>query len=204
MKKTYHVVVRYLIIALLCGVSPLLAAETPRNPKWATPLYEAGLPNLHRVSDRLYRGAQPTAAGMKRLHDMGIKTVIDLRTFHSDRDEIGKTPLGYAHISMFALLPSHDDIIAALRVINDTERTPVFVHCLHGADRTGIVIAAYRIVMEGWTKDEAIEEMTNGGFGHHAIFKNLTTFIRKLDVERIKQALEKEEHHPEQKSGVRK
>ena len=177
-------------IVLMILIVPAWAENAPRPAKWAAPLHEPGLPNLHRVTAQLYRGGQPTAEGMKRLHEMGIKTVVDLRTFHSDRDEIGETPLEYAHIRMFAMLPTHDDLIAALRVITDAERTPVFVHCLHGADRTGIVIAAYRIVVEGWTKDEAIDEMRNGGFGHHAIFGNLTTFLRELDVERIQQALQ--------------
>jgi len=176
------------VIAVLCA-SAVWAGVEPRPAKWATPLNENGLPNLHRISDQLYRGGQPTAEGMKRLYEMGIKTVVDLRTFHSDRDEIGDTPLAYEHIRMFALLPTHDDIIAALRVMTNPDRAPVFVHCLHGADRTGIVMAAYRIVVEGWTKEEAIDEMKRGGFGHHAIFGNLTTFLRELDVERIKRGL---------------
>ena len=194
MKRAGHTfAVCCVIFALLSAAAPLCADEPPRNPKWATPRHEAGLPNLHRVSDRLYRGAQPTAEGMKRLHEMGVKTVINLRAFHSDRDEIGDTPLAYAHIRMIAVFPEEDEIVHALRILNDAERAPVFVHCMHGADRTGAVIAIYRIVMEGWTKEAAIDEMVHGGFGHHSIFKNLTTFIRELDVERIKQSLEHEE-----------
>ncbi len=194
MKRAGHTfAVCCVIFALISAAAPLCADEPPRNPKWAAPRHEAGLPNLHRVSDRLYRGAQPTAEGMKRLHEMGVKTVINLRAFHSDRDEIGDTPLAYAHIRMIAVFPEEDEIVHALRILNDAERAPVFVHCMHGADRTGVVIAMYRIVMEGWTKDAAIDEMIHGGFGHHSIFKNLTTFIRELDVERIKQLLEHEE-----------
>ena len=179
----------WLVFLLFALIAPAWAGVAPHPLKWATPLHEAGLPNLHRVTDQLYRGAQPTAEGMKRLYEMGIKTVVDLRTFHSDHDQIGDTPLEYEHIRMFALLPSHDEIIEALRVMTDHERAPVFVHCLHGADRTGTVIAAYRIVIEGWTKDEALDEMVNGGFGYHAVFGNLKTFLLELDVERIKAAL---------------
>ena len=179
----------FCIIIMLFCVSTIWAAES-RPAKWAIPLHEKGLPNLHRVSERLYRGGQPTAEGMKRLHEMGVKTIVDLRTFHSDRDEIGDTPLDYIHIRMFALLPNQGEIIEALRVITDVDRAPVFVHCLHGADRTGTVMAAYRIVVEGWTKKDALDEMVNGGFGYHAIFGNLKTFIHELNVEQIKKALQ--------------
>jgi len=65
-------------------------------------------------------------------------------------------------------------------------RTPVFFHCKHGADRTGTMCAVYRIAVCGWSKDEAIAEMTQGGFGYHTVWTNLIKFIRKLDVEDVK------------------
>src|SRR3977135_4498326 len=61
-----------------------------RPPEWAVKLSKPGLPNLHQVTTNLYRGAQPTAKGMAELKAMGIKTVIDLRAYHSDKDELGK------------------------------------------------------------------------------------------------------------------
>ena len=63
---------------------------------------------------------------------------------------------------------------------------PVFVHCLHGADRTGTMCAAYRVVVDGWTKQQAIDEMTKGGYGFHPVWANLPKFIENLDVEKIK------------------
>jgi protein tyrosine/serine phosphatase len=60
------------------------------------------------------------------------------------------------------------------------------VHCQHGADRTGMMTAIYRIAMEGWSKDDAITEMTEGGYGFHAIWKDLVEYVRELDVERLK------------------
>jgi len=59
------------------------------------------------------------------------------------------------------------------------------VHCQHGADRTGMMTAIYRIAVEGWSKEDAIKEMTEGGFGFHAIWKDLPVYVRTLDVERI-------------------
>lgn len=155
--------------------------------EWATPIEREGLPNLHKVSEELYRGAQPTAEGMQELKKMGIKTVVNLRTFHSDRNEIGDTKLDYEHIRMTAWHPEEEDLLRFLQIVTDKARTPIFVHCKHGADRTGVMSAVYRIVIEGWTKEEAIQEMTKGGFGFHKIWKNLIRFVEDLDIKEIKQ-----------------
>jgi len=154
--------------------------------KWAEPIELPGLPNLHKVSKDLYRGAQPTTEGMKQLEKMGIKTVINLRAMHSDRDEIKGTALAYEHINMTTLNIEDKDVIHFLQIVTDPNRTPAFVHCQHGADRTGTMCAIYRIAVQGWSKEEAIEEMTKGGFGYHSIWQNLPNYVRKLDVEEIK------------------
>ena len=66
------------------------------------------------------------------------------------------------------------------------KRAPVLVHCQHGADRTGTMIAVYRIAVQGWSKAKAIREMTGGGFGFHPIWSNLPTWIQQLDIDLIK------------------
>jgi tyrosine-protein phosphatase SIW14 len=184
------------IIFSLCGavaaavifgqLSQSSPVAKPRPSQWATPLHRKGLPNLHQVTPTLYRGAQPTAVGMRQLKAMGIKTVLNLRSFNSDRDKLRDTGLTYEHIYMKAWHPEREDIIRFLQITTDTNRTPVFVHCQHGADRTGLMCAVYRVAVCGWTKDEAIQEMTKGGFRHHAIWTNLVTFIRDLDIDAIK------------------
>ena len=156
------------------------------NPNWAQKLYLPGLPNLHKVSDDLYRGAQPTAEGMKELEKLGIKTIINLRSLHSDRDEMEDVNLTYEHIRMTTLDPDMDDIIRFLKIITDSNSTPVFVHCQHGADRTGTMCAIYRIIIQGWSREDAVEEMTKGGYGFHTIWDNLADYIRELDIEEIK------------------
>ncbi len=162
-------------------------AETiDTQEKWAERIELPGLPNLHKVSDDLYRGAQPTAEGMEQLEKLGVKTVVNLRTIHSDRDEIKGTVLTYEHISMTPLSIEDKYVVRFLRIVTDSNRMPVFVHCQHGADRTGTMCAIYRIVVQGWTKDEAVEEMTKGGFSFHSIWQNLPDYIRKLDIEEIK------------------
>jgi len=157
------------------------------HKKWAERIELPGLPNLHKVSDDLYRGAQPSAEGMRQLEKIGIKTVVNLRSSHSDRDELQGTGLAYEHIEMTAWgKPENEDVLRFLQIVSDGNSLPVFVHCQHGADRTGTVCAVYRIAVQGWNKDEAIEEMTKGGFGFHSIWQNLPDYVRNLNVQNIK------------------
>jgi len=154
---------------------------------WAQRLELPGLPNFYKVSDDLYRGAQPTDEGMRQLKELGIKTVVNLRYIHSDRDELGETGLAYEHINMTTWYSQTEDAIRFLRIVTDSNSTPVFVHCQYGSDRTGTMCAIYRIAVQGWSKNQAIEEMTNGGFGFHRIWKNLVNYVRDLDIEQLKQ-----------------
>ena len=162
-------------------------SEDKRPKKWATPVKLVGAPNLHKVSDQLYRSAQPTAKGMRNLKALGIETIVNLRSFHSDRDEIGDTGLGYEHIYMKAWHPEEKEVVRFLQIVTNTKRTPVLVHCMHGADRTGTMCVAYRVVVQNWTVDAALKEMKDGGFGFHKVWVNLEPWIRKLDFKRIKQ-----------------
>ena len=120
---------------------------------------------------------------MKNLADLGIKTVINLRSFHSDRNEIGDLELGYEHLYMKVWHPEDHELVRFLRTVADEEQTPAFVHCQHGADRTGTLCAVYRIIVQGWSKQEALKEMTEGGFGFHEVFQNLPAYIESLNVE---------------------
>ena len=159
---------------------------TARPEKWAVPMTCGGVPNLHKVSDKLYRSAQPTAEGMTNLVALGIKTVVNLRDNHSDSDEIGGLPLKARRIEIFTGNMKDKYVTDFLSVLDDTNAVPVLVHCQHGADRTGTMCAMYRILREGWTADEAIAEMKNGGYGYHSVWGNLPRFIRKAS-ERMKQ-----------------
>ncbi len=163
-------------------------ATTPRPTHWAHPLDKPGLPNLHKVSDELYRGAQPTGAGMGELAALKVRTVVNLRLLHSDRKMLRGQPMGYEHVGMEAWEAEDDEVIEVLKILTDPAKQPVFVHCKHGADRTGLVVAVYRIVVQGWSKQDAIAEMTEGGFGHHSVWRNLTEYLEQLDVARMKRA----------------
>jgi len=182
-------------LALLClpllacsprpQVLPQAAAQEPTSAHaWAEALERPGLPNLHRVTPGLYRGAQPTDEGFRELEKLGVKSVLSLRGLHSDEipDEL---PLAYERISFKAWHPEDEDVVHFLRFVADPAHQPVYVHCQWGADRTGMMIAIERIALEGWTKEEAITEMTQGGFGFHEEWQNLIRYVRELDVERL-------------------
>jgi len=153
---------------------------------WAVALTRPGLPNLHKVSSTLYRGAQPTAEGFAELEKMGIKTVVCLRNLHSDKNLLGTNGLDYVAIPMNTWHAEREDVVAFLSVVSDTNRTPVFVHCQHGADRTGTMCALYRIAVCGWSTEDALREMREGGFGFHEVWKNLPDFIAKLDIGKLR------------------
>jgi len=157
-----------------------------RPVKWAQPIYMKGVPNLHKVSDSLYRSAQPSAEGMANLKAAGIETIVNLRSFHSDRDEIGILGLAYEHIYIKAWHPEEEDTVRFLQIVTNPKRIPVLVHCQHGADRTGIMCALYRVAVQNWDKKKALREMTDGGFGFHEIWENLPNWFEKLDIEAIK------------------
>jgi protein tyrosine/serine phosphatase len=163
--------------------------EPPTTATRVGPVDYSELPNLHRVTDDLYRGAQPSMKGLRELKKLAIKTVLNLRHTSSDRLNCEDVGLAYEHIDIKAWHIDRGQITAFLRIATDKDRTPVFVHCLNGADRTGCLVAAYRVVVCGWTKDEAIREMKDPKFGTEVEFRNLPARIQELDVEGIRKEL---------------
>lgn len=166
---------------------------TNRPANWAQPVERPGISNFFQVTTNLYRGAQPTAEGMKQLKTMGVKTVINLRAFHSDKDEVTGTGLKSVRFEVKPWHAEEDDVVEFLKVVADTNNLPVFVHCQRGADRTGMMCAMYRIVDCGWTKQQAIDEMKNGGFNFSPVWQNLISFVEKADVEKIKRRVSQPE-----------
>jgi len=167
-----------------------VVAHDVRNPLWAMPINCASPANLHQISPLLYRSALPDAASAAELHSVGIRRILDLRLF-------GEHPLAgedftIMRVSMTPFYPSRQRLLKSLEIILDSEKAnePLLVHCQHGADRTGLVCAAWRCVRQGWSPEEAIDEMLYGGYGFHDIyFQNLVKFLKKLDIEQLRQEL---------------
>jgi protein tyrosine phosphatase (PTP) superfamily phosphohydrolase (DUF442 family) len=163
--------------------------KVERPAKWAVPIKLDGVPNLHKVTDNLYRSAQPTDEGMKKLDELGIKTVINLRAFHSDKDEIKGTDILNERLNVKTWHIEDEDVVKFLKIVRKKENGPFLVHCQHGADRTGLMNCMFRIIEEGWSKEDAIKELTEGGYGFHPVWKNIIDYIGKIDIEKIKKSV---------------
>jgi protein tyrosine/serine phosphatase len=174
-----------LVAAAALSAEPI-TSKSQHPEAWAQPITQQGLPNLHKVSDRLYRSAQPLPPGYPDLKKLGIKTIICLRNDNTDLEYAPENGLKVVHIGMRTWKPTEDQVVEFLKTATYPENQPVLVHCKHGADRTGLMCAVYRIAVDGWSKQDAIEEMTEGDFGFHSVWQNLVRFIKKLDVEKVK------------------
>ena len=122
-------------LALAAGCAPQNAASAAARPeKWAAPMTLAGVPNLHKVADGLYRSAQPTAEGMTNLVSLGIKTIVNLRDNHSDSDEIGALPLAARRIEIFTANMKDKYVDEFLSIVDDTNAAPPARRGPHGDD----------------------------------------------------------------------
>ncbi|MEQ1577008.1 MAG: dual specificity protein phosphatase family protein [Hyphomicrobium sp.] len=168
------------------------ATHETRPATWATPVTVRGAPNLFRVAPNLYRSAQPKSSGFKALaKDPGIKTVVSLRAFNSDKLLIAGTGINLTRIPIHTWHIETEDVVLALATIRKAETMgPVLLHCQHGADRTGLITALYRVLYQGWTKEAAREEMQDGNFGYHAVWGNIPRYLRKVDIEALRKLVE--------------
>ncbi|MBS0214718.1 MAG: tyrosine-protein phosphatase [Proteobacteria bacterium] len=164
------------------------AIAPPQRPAaWAQPVADTGLHNLHRVAPKLWRSSLPDAQGFAAADALGIRTVVNLRPTPDAAPDPKHAML--EHIPVWTWHVTDNEILAFLRIADDPAKQPVLVHCQHGADRTGVMIAAYRVVVQDWSKEDAIREMQRGGYGYHAIWTNLPRVIRRLDVVKMRQLL---------------
>jgi protein tyrosine/serine phosphatase len=137
-----------------------------------------GLTNVGRVAPGIYRGAQPETAGYATLKRMGVKTVINLRTSMSEKKAVEAAGMRSIEVpiemSSDHIRPKVDWVVALMA---DPANRPLFVHCRQGQDRTGIVVAAYRMKEEGWKPAEAEAEMQS--FGFNDVWVKFKQFIRE-------------------------
>ncbi len=148
-----------IIFALTCPAS-VAVSQSERK-------YEE-LPNFHQVNERLYRGAQPKRGGIHRLTQLGVKTIVNLRAddelSRAEEQEARAAGLSYFNVPFERLgRPTDEQVKRVLSIINSVQSQPVFVHCQRGADRTGTIIAIYRIEHDGWTSEQAKAEANRHG-----------------------------------------
>jgi protein tyrosine/serine phosphatase len=178
-KKVDKIVIALLIVGML--VFPGVAAEKATLPRNDIP----GLSNFAKVSEDVYRGAQPEPAGFAELKKMGIKTIVNLRANHSDEKWLKGLGFYYIEVPMEANAIGDTQAVAFLKVISDPRYKPYFVHCQHGADRTGTMIALYRMYVQDWTRGKALGELSTYEF--HEMFTNLRRYLKKVDLQMLEQ-----------------
>lgn len=150
-------------------VTPLFASFLVCSPMFAAqPQQVAGVGNFHQLNQSVYRGAQPSAQGFQNLAKLGIKTIIDLRGTNgrslTEKKEVEAAGMRYVNIPLSGhFAPSAEEVTKLLSLMNDQSAGPVFVHCRRGADRTGTIIACYRISHDHWENQKALQEAKSKG-----------------------------------------
>lgn len=142
------------ICLLLALTASAVAQDVTKYPE---------LPRFGQVSEHLYRGGQPRPGGLRRLAELGVNTVINLRGTdnHTRSDKAEAEALGLKYFNMPLSRwgrPNDSEIRRVLEIIDAPESGRVFIHCRDGLDRTGTITAIYRITREGWTPRDALAE----------------------------------------------
>jgi len=165
------------------------AAASARPANWAEAIELEGVPNLHRLTEQLYRSEQPSALGFKNLEKLGIRTVINLRYFNDDADEAEGTKLQLKRVKILTWRAGDGHVVEVMRMLRQPENGPFLIHCQHGADRTGLMSAMYRMLEQNWTAQEALDELVDGGYGFHSMWKNIKRYVLSADVTRLREAV---------------
>ncbi|PJI47121.1 MAG: protein-tyrosine-phosphatase [Pseudomonas sp.] len=180
-------ILRGAIAATLLTFGPLAlaAGETPAD--WAKPVDKSF--NLYQMSPTLYRSALPGNADLPELQRLQVKTVVSFIK-DDDRAWIGQQPIEAVSFPTHADRVDDADVLKVLRLLQDAEQNgPVLMHCKHGRDRTGLFAAMYRTVIQGWSKDDALKEMTQGGFGTEDDMTDAIAYVQKADIGKLQVAL---------------
>ncbi len=174
--------------ALLVAISGCSCSESALAPEpgeasraFAVRVPEAPIENYACITPAILRGAQPDAQGLRYLAQQGCRTVINLRTHHSECEEAEALGLDCVELPLRAdafgsSAPTDEEVRRFFAIVLDPAAQPVFFHCAHGKDRTGTMAALYRIEVEGWTNEEAVAEML--AFGYHTIYEDLIEYVR--------------------------
>lgn len=131
---------------------------------------QADIIRFIQVSPGIFRGGQPTEeADYAMLAKQGVRTILNLRherpLLQHEQQIARDHGLNFAAVPMNALeRPTDETIIRALKILTDRRLQPVFIHCQHGKDRTGLVVGLYRVLFEKWARKDAHREMRRIGF----------------------------------------
>jgi tyrosine-protein phosphatase SIW14 len=151
-----HQSIRNLLLTFALALPVFAGTSTP------------GIENFHQVNSHVFRGAQPSEEGFRYLANLGVKTVVDLRESdtrsRTEEQQVTAAGMKYINVPMTGLTPpTQAEIASILAILENDSEGAVFVHCKRGADRTGAVIASYRIDHDGWDNTRALSEAKADG-----------------------------------------
>lgn len=171
----YKRAVLYAFFLIIAGIT---GCSVPEENKNLASVHH--IKNFYQVDAKLYRSTQPPKEAFVLLHKYGIRNVIDLRQWYSDADLVQETGVKHYKFPLNASKVTYEDLVKIVATIESIDGK-VLVHCWHGSDRTGVVVAAYRIY-NGWQKEKALEEFRESKYGHHEFwFPNLKKLLLSLD-----------------------
>lgn len=179
------------LVCLLLAFTMCLRAVPVQRDKETAPAVEhsmgrhlllEGVPNFGEVTPMLYRGGQPTREGFDRLAKMGINIVVDTGTWKGDEKLIEQLGMRYVSLAWHCPFPKDDVFARFLKLVNENPDKKIFVHCRLGNDRTGMMIAAYRMGKQGWTAEQAMKEMHSFGYTavHHLMCPGLAGYEKSF------------------------
>ena len=150
----------------------------------AEKLKVAGVSNAGKVSELLLRGAQPSAQGLVELKKLGVTTIVDLRGNSGpvawERGQAESLGMRFVNIPVLGWSAPNDSQVAQfLKVVQQDPTQKIFVHCYYGEDRTGVMVATYRIAQQNWTPEQAAAEMDSFGFHYH-LYPAMKSYVRKF------------------------
>ncbi len=150
----------FIFIFCFCGCAQLGYLKDPLT----------SIANFHQVDEQLWRGGQPGPEGLKELEDKGIKTIISFCGEESESGIQEKETAESMGMNFYNLplsvyqRPSDEIVLSFLDIVLTPDNQPVFVHCSSGRDRTGAMVAVYRILVYDWTIKQAYQEAKKYGF----------------------------------------
>jgi protein-tyrosine phosphatase len=178
---TRHIGTAALLAALSLTVPVVVRAGGPPPANATVASSNIHIDNFGRVDERLYRGAQPEGRDYTDLAALGVKTIVNLTSYDAEPNEKSLTEqagMRYVQIPMTGHVPpTAAQIGQFLGIVNNAASQPVYVHCVEGKHRTGVMTAAYRIATDGWTPDQAFKEMKQYKFGLDLLHLEFKHFV---------------------------
>ncbi len=163
--------------AVLVVLLVFMYPQAAHSPRFAERENIPGVRNFARLAPGVWRGRAPDEQGLDTLRNMGVKTIIDFRTNSEHEGLEDDLTIEYVQMPFSATEPPPPELVEEfLAIVTDPASQPVFFHCRHGKDRTGAMAALFRIRIQGWDPEKAVQEMKY--FGFRATFRDLLKFVR--------------------------